>query len=211
MNSIDLRKHFADISLDQSDQDRRGEAGRYQVQKGGLGMLETVHHKDRGQETEQVGGVGDVEVQATVLAPAVVEAQEEGNENARNHNVAQAQHGKVGGAQAIGENVLGEDQFDRGLETLSHRHHHIRSEHPEDVVDEQATEQDASSHHFVQVQHLHTVDRIRQAKQIVGDPVLLPQVPDTNHQRNDDADNVVRGELVVDEVLLLLLLALAED
>lgn len=44
--------------------------------------------------------------------------------------------------------------------------------YPEDVVDEEAPEQDAACADVVQVQQLHPVEGERQPKEVVGNPVL---------------------------------------
>lgn len=44
--------------------------------------------------------------------------------------------------------------------------------HPEDVVDEQPPQQDAAGADIVQVKQLHPVEGERQAKQVIGYPVL---------------------------------------
>lgn len=46
------------------------------------------------------------------------------------------------------------------------------STHPEDVVDEQPPQQDAAGADVVQVKQLHPVEGERQAKQVIGYPVL---------------------------------------
>ena len=77
---------------------------------------------------------------------------------------------------------LGEDQFDGGLEGLGHGDHDIGAEYPEDVVEEEAAEQDAAGHHVVEVQQLHAVDGEGHPEQVVGQPVLLHDVPDADHR-----------------------------
>ena len=47
-----------------------------------------------------------------------------------------------------------------------------RRSHPEDVVDEEAAEQNAPGADSIQLEKLDAVERKRQAKQIVGDPML---------------------------------------
>lgn len=44
--------------------------------------------------------------------------------------------------------------------------------HPEDVVDEESTQQDAAGADVVQVQKFHPIKGEGQAKKIVGNPVL---------------------------------------
>lgn len=101
-------------------------------------------------------------------------------------------------------------QLDWGIETLRHCHHDICAEHPEDIVHEQAGQQNQTGHHVVQMQQFYTVDGERHAEQIVGDPVLLQQVPDADNGGNDETHHVMRRKIVVDKGLLLVALAFSE-
>ena len=47
--------------------------------------------------------------------------------------------------------------FDGRLEGAGHSDHDVGGEDPEDVVDEEAAQQNAAGQHVVEVQHLHTV------------------------------------------------------
>ena len=58
---------------------------------------------------------------------------------------------------------LREDELDGRLEGLGHSDHDIRAKDPEDVVEEETAQQDAASHHVVQVQQLHPVHSKGQA------------------------------------------------
>jgi len=62
--------------------------------------------------------------------------------------------------------------FDWSLKGLSDGDHDVGAEHPEHVVHKEATQQDTARAHAVQGQELHTVHGKRQAKQVVGNPVL---------------------------------------
>lgn len=62
--------------------------------------------------------------------------------------------------------------FDGRLEGPRDGDHDVGAEDPEDVVEEQPTEQDAARDHVVEVQQLHAVDGERDAEQVVSDPVL---------------------------------------
>ena len=94
-----------------------------------------------------------------------------------NDDVSEAEHGHVGGAEAVLEEVLREDQLDRRLEALGHGDHHVGAEDPEDVVEEEAAEQDAAGGHVVEVEQLDAVDGEGQPEDVVCDPVLLDEVP----------------------------------
>lgn len=95
------REHWIDVSPDQGQQQRRRQAGGHQVQERGLRMLKHVHHKDCGKQTKQVGGEGGVEVDVWVSLQALVIAEEQRDEDARDHNVAEPEHGEVSGVKTI--------------------------------------------------------------------------------------------------------------
>ncbi len=52
---------------------------------------------------------------------------------------------------------LGEDKLDGRLEGLGDGDHDVGAEDPEDVVEEEPAQQDAASHHVVQVQQLNAI------------------------------------------------------
>lgn len=58
------------------------------------------------------------------------------------------------------------------LKGPGHCHHHVGAKYPEDIVDEEAAQQDAARADVVQVQELHPVKGEGQAKEVVGNPVL---------------------------------------
>ena len=62
--------------------------------------------------------------------------------------------------------------LDRCLEALGHCHHDISAKHPEDVVDEETAQEQAAHFDTVQRDHLNSVHREGQAKQIVQEPLL---------------------------------------
>ena len=136
-------------------------------------MLEHVHDEDGAGEREDVSNKGRVEVGVSVAVEAVVEAEQEGDEYARYDNVAEAEHGVLLGLQAVLDQILRKDELDGRVERLGHPHHHVRHEHPEDVVEEQAREQNAAVGHLVQLQELNAVHAERQAEQVVSYPVLI--------------------------------------
>ena len=76
---------------------------------------------------------------------------------------------------------LREDQLDGCFERLCDCDHDISAKHPKDVIEEEPAEQDAASHDVVQVEQLHSIDGKGHAKQVVRQPVLLKNVPNTNH------------------------------
>jgi len=78
------------------------------------------------------------------------------------------------------------------------------------VIEEEAAEQDAASDDVVEVKQLDSVDGEGHSQQIVGQPVLLQNVPNTHHRAEAQTHQVVGIELVVDDGLLGLPLALSE-
>lgn len=111
---------------------------------------------------------------------------------------------------AVHEEVLREDELDRCLERFGDGDHHVGAEHPEDVVDEEAAEQNAAVQDGVQVQQFDAVDREGQTEHIVRDPVLLPQVPGAEQGGEHQREHIDRGELEVDQAVALFLGALRE-
>lgn len=61
--------------------------------------------------------------------------------------------------------------------------------HPEDVVDEQPPQQDAAGADVVQVKQLHPVEGERQAKQVIGYPVLW-----CHNTHNNNTDDMISGD-----------------
>lgn len=111
---------------------------------------------------------------------------------------------------SVHEKVLWKDQLDRCLERLGHGHHHVGAEHPEDVVDEEAAEQNAAVQNGVQVQQFDAVNREGQTEHVVRNPVLLPQIPGAEQGGEHQREQIDRGELEVDQTVPLLLGALGE-
>ena len=61
-------------------------------------------------------------------------------------------------------------------------HHHWREEYPEDVVEEQARQQDHASLHSAEGQVLDSLDRKCEPQHVVGQPVLAVLVPEAESQ-----------------------------
>lgn len=72
-------------------------------------MLEDVHHEDGGHQSKEVGEAGGVEIGFGFAIQTVIEAEQQGDEDAGNHDVAEAEHGEVIGGEAVLEQVLGEN------------------------------------------------------------------------------------------------------
>lgn len=174
-------------------------------------MFEHMHHQNGCHQTQKVSNERGIKVQLTLSLQTMIESQEQRNKNARNHNVAKAEHSKVGRIESVGQQILGEHQFDGRIEILGHRHHYVRSEHPENVVHKETAQQNHSGHDVVQMQQFHTVNGKRNAKQIVGNPMFLQQIPNTNACGQNQTENIVGGKFVIDEILFLFPFALCEQ
>lgn len=143
-------------------------------------MTEHMHHQNGQRQSQEVRNVWGIEISTRFTFQTVVETQQQCNKDARNDDVAQAEHGKVGGIHPVDQDVLREDQFNWSIKAFGNGDHDIGAKHPEYVVHKEAGQQNQTGHHVVQVQQLDTVHGKRNTKQIVGDPVLLQQIPDTD-------------------------------
>ena len=204
-------EHGLDVPADEGEGNRGSQAGGDQVQKSGLGVFEEVHHDDGGNEAGDVGDECGVKVERGIPVQRLVVAQHEGDEDARNDDVAEPKHGHVLGLQPVLDEVLGEHEFDGGLEALGHRDHDVGAEDPEDVVEEEAPEEDAPREDLVEVKQFNPVDCEGQAEEVVGQPVLLDEVPQPDAGGGGEADEVGGGEVVRDVLLLLALLVGGAD
>lgn len=173
-------------------------------------MFEQVHDQNGHQQAEEVGQIGGVEVDTWLAFQAIVEAQQQCDENAGNNDVAQTQHSEVGCLEAIGQQILWENQFDRSIEALGNSDHNVGTKHPEHIVNEEAGQQYQTGDNVVQVQQFNAVNGKCHAEQIVGDPVLGVQIPNANDRWDDQTHDIVHCEIVVDEIFLLVALAFGE-
>lgn len=96
------------------------------------------------------------------------------------------------------QQILREHEQNGRIDAGRHRRHHIGGEYPENVIDEQASQEHATVLHkhasllvdicigiylkAGQMQHFDAVERERQAQNVVGQPVPIYQV------RNADVD-----------------------
>lgn len=103
--------------------------------------------------------------------PDIVTKQQS-DENARNNNIAQSEHGELSAEHSFDQKILRKNQFDRSFERFGDGHHHVGAKHPKDVVKEETAEQNASGQHAIQVQQFDAVDGESDAKNVVCDPVL---------------------------------------
>merc|ERR1719427_1708477 len=83
-------------------------------------------------------------------------------------------------------------------------------EHPEDVVEEETAQQDAPSHYIAQMKKFHAIDCKGKTKQVVGDPVLLQDVPHTNTSRCNQTNQIMGVKVIIHDNLQIIALALGE-
>ena len=154
------------LSLHQRRSERSDKARRHDIQQRRLPItpppnpylrvLPRNHHHHGEQQSQRVENAARVEVRlAPVRAlrrvfarlPRVVrvERQQKGDEEPGNHHVAQTQHAEALARvfQRSGEG-FGEHELDGTLHAGGHFHHDLRSEDPENVVEEETGEQQAS-------------------------------------------------------------------
>merc|ERR1719354_876775 len=100
-------------------------------------MFVSVHDEDGKAQSKDVGQETGVEVGPGILLQTNIKTEQQRNEDSRDDNVSQAEHGEVAGTQPLLQEVLGEHQLDWRLERLGNRHHDVGAKDPEDVIDEQ--------------------------------------------------------------------------
>ena len=97
------------------------------------------------------------------------EGKKEKRKGTWDDDVSEAEHRKL---ESLSKQVLWEHHLDRSIKGLCHRHHHLSSKDPEDVIKEQPREQDDASVEAVQVQELDGSQREGFSKHVIDDPVL---------------------------------------
>lgn len=107
-------------------------------------MLEHVHDEYGAEESQYVGDEWGVKVHFAVSIQAEIESKQESNENARDDDVAEAEQSKLLTVDAVLDEILRKDQFDWSVKWLGNADHDIGAKHPEDVVEEEAAQKDAT-------------------------------------------------------------------
>ena len=92
-----------------------------------------------------------------------------GHENARDHNVTEAQKWELGGI--LGP-VRGEEDFDGGVNALSDCQHDIGAEDKENVIEEESCQHHEAVLEVAQEDHLDGVDWEKDGQRVVEDPRL---------------------------------------
>ena len=103
---------------------------------------------------------------------------------------------------------LWEYKFDRSLKTFGDGDHDICPEYPENVIEEESAQEDAASHHVIEVEQLHSVNSEGHAEEVVGQPVLLYDVPHPDCGAQTQAHQVMGAELIVQHCLFAVSLPL---
>lgn len=135
-------------------------------------VLEVDHHEHGDQQTDNVGDEASVKVNMLATVQTDVKAQQERNEDARNDDISETEHSKLLPEDAMLQEVLREDELDWCVKGLGHRHHHISTEDPENVVDKEAAQENASGNDVAQIDVLDCLDGESKAKEVIGNPVL---------------------------------------
>lgn len=165
-------EYFLEISFDKSEENWCSSASWDQVQKCWLCMIEDKHDEHGCNEAHEVGEECCVEIGIRFASEAVIEPQQESNEDSGDDDITKTEHREFFGTQTELDEVLGEYQLDGGLEGLGYRHHHVCTEHPEDVVYEETAEEDQSGDDVVEVQELYCVYRKGYCEEVIRHPVL---------------------------------------
>mmetsp|Transcript_21083 Transcript_21083/g.48828 ORF Transcript_21083/g.48828 Transcript_21083/m.48828 type:complete len:220 (-) Transcript_21083:239-898(-) len=187
-------KQLLELAAGEGGEQRGDERCRDQVQQRRLRALEPGHHDDGGDKRGNVRRKLSVEVFLDPLCHCLlsgkrladVPAEEEGDEQPRDHNVSEAEHGEL---LADGRApVAREHQLDGRLERLGHGHHHVRAENPEDVIDEKPTQQDRPVDEGANRQHLDAAEGEGDSEHVVRHPVVRRVVDVPDARDGDDGD-----------------------
>jgi len=136
-------------------------------------MFENMHHKNRQHQSQEISDKRSPKIRsASASALAVIISQQQRDEYTRNYDIAQTQHGAIVGSQSFLQEILRKHQFNRRFNVLRNRHHDVGFEHPENVVKEQPRQQHRAGSETAQMNQFDAVQRKRQSKQIVRQPVL---------------------------------------
>mmetsp|Transcript_4490 Transcript_4490/g.11980 ORF Transcript_4490/g.11980 Transcript_4490/m.11980 type:complete len:268 (-) Transcript_4490:223-1026(-) len=149
--------------------DTRGD----EVEEGRLRGVEEMHHADGGREAERVRDHVRVEVGHRSEALLRVESDHERYKDARDDNVAEAEHRA---RHRLHAERLGKEDLDGCVDALGDRHHHLGAKDPEYVVEEEAHEQQDADQVRAKREHLDTLDGERATQQVV-DPPLFGDAP----------------------------------
>lgn len=91
---------------------------------------------------------------------------------------------------------------DRGIDGLSNSGHDISSKDPEDIVEEKPGQKDQTGLKASQVEVLNTIDREGNAEQVIGDPVSLVDMADTDSRSEEQSNQVMGVVFDVEKIFL---------
>ena len=74
--------------------------------------------------------------------------------------------------------------------------YNISGKHPENIIEEKSSQKDETGHDIVQMEKLDTVNSKCQTKQVICDPVLFQEIPDTNKGTENQCDQIMSCEFV---------------
>mmetsp|Transcript_20197 Transcript_20197/g.52100 ORF Transcript_20197/g.52100 Transcript_20197/m.52100 type:complete len:307 (-) Transcript_20197:648-1568(-) len=121
-----------------------------------------------------------------------VEAQHERHKDARDHDVTEAEQREL---DLLGVQVFGEEQLDRRVDPLGHRHHHLGAEHPEDVVQEERAQQQRADLEGAEREHLDGAQREGGGEHVRQHPALGERVRERDADAQREQRHVERVEL----------------
>merc|ERR1719206_1110465 len=90
-------------------------------------------------------------------------------------------------------------------------YHDISTENPEDVVHEKSSEKNTSDREAVEMEDFDTSKRESQTKDVVGDPVLLDQIPETEDRGHHQTHQIDAIELNVHVVRLVIIFTFIQN
>mmetsp|Transcript_10746 Transcript_10746/g.34157 ORF Transcript_10746/g.34157 Transcript_10746/m.34157 type:complete len:268 (+) Transcript_10746:317-1120(+) len=129
-------------------------------------------------------------------------AEQEGNEDARNHNVAKSEH-RMSGISVLRGKRAHKQQLDRRVEVFRHCHHHVCAKHPEHIVQEEAAKQDGADLVGTKRDVLDPLNGKRNPEQIICGPVLGLDVHAGKEASSSEGDHVGHAKLDVHLALVV--------
>mmetsp|Transcript_29144 Transcript_29144/g.74032 ORF Transcript_29144/g.74032 Transcript_29144/m.74032 type:complete len:285 (+) Transcript_29144:56-910(+) len=175
-------RHFLELSTQITGANQREDCSRNQVKQGRLRFLEAKHDEAREKQGHQVACIHSPEVRlgkgavdgepllAAIPVQRRVKAQAHGHEDPRDDNVAQAKDRLLPWVKGHGK-----DDLNRPCELRGHRDHDLCAKNPEDVIDEEPTEEDEGHNEAPKRDHGDGLEREGHGKQVVYRMMLREQ------------------------------------
>eukprot|EP00732_Lithocolla_globosa_P006599 Lithocolla_globosa_v1_NODE_7766_length_903_cov_3.227594.p2 type:complete len:162 gc:universal NODE_7766_length_903_cov_3.227594:642-157(-) len=121
-----------------------------------------------------------------MLGEMEVKTQAKSNEDTRNDDISQAQHGEL---QLFSHQILWEQQFDWSIKRLCHGNHHFGSKHPENVVNKQPREEGNAGFETVKMHQFNGPVGERLSENIVCNPMfgvdIISRKESSEHNRGN--------------------------